>query len=369
MVTADTPQVISGIKTFPPGTLLMRRDDGTTHEPYSDANPPRSLERVLEVQQPTPRAGTAVEWTPDGKSLYMRAPDGTITMIGPTAATGGGADFTIDYTTTTPATPTTGVVPFSRFRARRLLATIGPSGQDTSYQPAFFANRIALVRAINGVAAPSAEGVATTAISTPTAIANASTNFYTSMVKTRYSSTATAGTAGGLRSTTSQWFLSSTANMGGFFFVCRFGLGAATATNRVFVGLMASTANPGNVNPSTFTNMLGFGCDASQTTFRIMHNASAAAATMVDLGTDFPSAVSAAGTNFYEARLFAPSAGGSSVRWSMTRLNDGAMAQGIVNTNLPPLGTAMSSFLWHNNGTTAAVASIDLQSLYIETDN
>lgn len=52
---------------------------------YSDSNPPQSFMRTqfAPASLVTPAAGFADESTPDGKSLWMKAPDGTLTLIGP----------------------------------------------------------------------------------------------------------------------------------------------------------------------------------------------------------------------------------------------------------------------------------------------
>lgn len=53
---------------------------------YSDSNPPESFEQTILSSTPaSPPTGEAVSWTTDGKSLDMRASDGTITRIGPSA--------------------------------------------------------------------------------------------------------------------------------------------------------------------------------------------------------------------------------------------------------------------------------------------
>lgn len=75
--------------------------DGTNRA-YSDSNPPESLERTLTSTPATPRTGVSVEWTPDGKSLMMRAPDGTTTRIGPATGAYPWTEqvLTADYTNT-----------------------------------------------------------------------------------------------------------------------------------------------------------------------------------------------------------------------------------------------------------------------------
>lgn len=52
---------------------------------YSDSNPPDTLDQTIwpNASVPTPAAGISRMSTPDGKSLYLKASDGTQTMIGP----------------------------------------------------------------------------------------------------------------------------------------------------------------------------------------------------------------------------------------------------------------------------------------------
>ena len=78
MVLASA-QLNTGIKTFQTGTLLMR-DPGNTFsaEPYSDANPPMTLNMTDQSTLPaTPVAGQSTLYTPDGKSIKLLDNDGT----------------------------------------------------------------------------------------------------------------------------------------------------------------------------------------------------------------------------------------------------------------------------------------------------
>ena len=163
---------------------------------------------------------------------------------------------------------------------------------------------------------------------------------------------------------------SSTANKGGFFFVCRFGINLVTATNRGFIGLALTTAAYAPaVNPSTLFSQIGFSWDSTQTTMRFTSAAATGANVQTDLGANFPVNVNA--TNFYEVRMFSPSAGGQTVSWSAQRLNDGAFASGTFSTaaSMPALDAPLTAHVHHGNGTTAAAVNIDVQSLYIESDN
>lgn len=271
-----------------------------------------------------------------------------------------------------PTAPATGLKFFTKYGARRIPAFMAAGGQWSAIQPGLFGNRISWLAAINNSATPSVWGMAAPtyvngAGSTPTAVAIATTNLYTSITRFRLAGTAIAGNAGSMR-TAAQWFTSSTANMGGFFFVARFGLNATTATNRVFVGMSATTtALAANADPSTFLNMFGIAADSAHTTFRFMHNDGSGTATSVDCGTSF--SCQTAATNFYEVRLYAPPGGGNTVNWCIIRLNDGVQRQGIATTDLPAINTMLAAHIMHSNGTTGATPSVDIQSLYVEQDN
>jgi hypothetical protein len=252
-----------------------------------------------------------------------------------------------------------------------LPAFIGPTGQDSQLQPALFSNRVARLSSLHSTAAMVGDGfpaptVYTTASTAVTILP--STGFFTGMVRTRFPSATTAGSFAGFRIPNPQFFLSSTANLGGFFFVARFGINAGNATSRAFVGMSSATANESNADPSTLLNRIGFGFNAASTNW-YFHSAGASAnATTVDLGASFPAR--AYTSSFFEFRIYAPSAAGQTVYWSAQRLNDGAFVQGgPVTTNLPAVtSTLLTPHMWLNNNT-SGVVSMDVQSLYVETDN
>jgi hypothetical protein len=285
-----------------------------------------------------------------------------------TPATGGGPDMATEYTSTQPASPTRGLTLFTRMKARRLPAIVGPSGQDTSLQPGLFANRVARMNSVNATT-PTYDGLALANVTSPAAVTIATTNFYSAMVRSRWSSSTTASTSGGYRTSAGQWFMSSTAGLGGFFFVCRFGIAVVPSSTQTqwFVGLSTSTSQlSATANPTSLLNLIGFGSDLTGTTIRFIQNAGGTATT-VDLGANFPSKTAA--TYFYEVRMFSAAGAGQSVTWSATRLNDGLYAEGTATTNLPAVNTLMATHANIGNGSQAAAASIDIQSLYIETDN
>lgn len=63
---------------------------------------------------------------------------------------------------------------------------------------------------------------------------------------------------------------SSTANTGGFTVIVRMSVKNWASGKRWFVGMTMSTTAPGNVEPSSFTNIFGVGCDSTDTTAKFM---------------------------------------------------------------------------------------------------
>ena len=329
----------------------------------------------------TPAAGTSYDWTTDGKSLDMKAPNGTVTRIGPSAGGTPGVaasyGLTQEYTNTNPGAPATGLTIFARRHARALAATVGPNGLDTRYQPAIFSNRIARMNAVNAQQQPTTDGAAFTYASSgttnPVAITTDTSGFFAAMVRSRFASAATAGSSGLIRVTTPQWFLSATSNLGGFFFVARFGLWTAPASGQGFFGLTSQAANYATTAPGSQLNQIGLYFNNTDTNFKFI-TAGSAVGTPVDLGANFPCNVAA--TWFFELNIFCPSGLGQYGFWSMTRLNDNVEASGsfgspglVNNTLIPNSGVLLAPQLVYNNGVNTTINRLEVQSLYIESDN
>jgi hypothetical protein len=240
-----------------------------------------------------------------------------------------------------------------------------------------FANKIATWSAVPSFSAtavaPTQDGIAVQETGTPAGIAPAATNLFTMATRRRYSSTAVAGTAGGIRGGALAYGLSTVANVGGFFFVCRFGLSASVSTNRVFVGMSQSqtganaapVALNAGLNPSTYLQSIGLYADTTMTSFGIMSNGATAVAQAAAFGALFPAQTSS--LDFYEFRLYAAQGQNTRVDWSLVRLNTSDIIQGSLTANLPTL--LMAPHVMHGNGTTTAIVSVDIQTLYLETDN
>jgi len=283
-------------------------------------------------------------------------------------AASGSPVLSMDASPTTPAADKLTV--FARkFGGRMMMAQKGPSGLDTSMQPHFGRNAVAIVRPNGNSTTVSAFGAAVSATGTPTAANWASTNLYTSMRRIDYLVTTAATTAvAGFRGAASQWWTGNAAGRGGFHYVCRWGAatGVSTATHRAFTGFRNATAAPTDVQPSSLTNILGMGWDSADTNIQFMYNDGAGTASKVDLGASFavPTTDRAA---VYELAMFcAPNT--TTINYEVTNLTSGAVATGSVNTDIPGTTTALNFYGYTSVGGTSSVVGYTLFGLYIETD-
>jgi hypothetical protein len=269
----------------------------------------------------------------------------------------------------TPATPSLGVSTYVKdVGGRQMFAQIGKSGVDYSFQPFFARNSIfsfkangnATTSTVFGNVAPTANGTATTRLV-------ATTNFFTWMRRVGYVSNTTGNSSSGLRHTQLQYGLGNGAGRGGFHFVVRFGISDATLVPgaRLFVGMASTAAVLGNADPSTFTNIIGVGLDAADTTLQIMHNDGAGSATKINLGASFPESTN---TDLYELSLYCPP-NGIEVDYQVINLSTGVSTSGAIINNLPVNTQLLAWQIWRHNVATGLAVGIDVASVYIETDN
>lgn len=266
---------------------------------------------------------------------------------------------------TTPAAGNIRVYASSR-AGRGFLKVMGPTGLDYALQPAIFSNKIGWWTANGNGTGVSVINFGNTTTGTATTRNVATTNMLTATKRVSFVSAGTAGSSAGTRHALAQYWFGNASGLGGFYYVSRFGINTAVATTRSFVGLSATTGALASANPSTFLNFVAFGCDAADTQFTFMHNNGAGAAVKDALTGSFPCNTS--GTDLYEARIFVPP-NGSTVYYSLLRVNTGDYYEGSTATDLPANTTLMAPQIWINNGTTAAAVDMSVISQYIETDN
>lgn len=253
---------------------------------------------------------------------------------------------------------------------RMMLKMVGPSGLDTTLQPHTGRNKVSQwLAAGNSTTITVVGGAALTATGTATTVNVATTNIYTRIRRMEYLVTTAATTAvAGWRVPAVMWTTGAGGNLGGFHLICTWGnaTGAATATNRCFVGMQGSTAAPTDVEPSTLTNILGMGWGAADTNVGFFHNDASGTASRIDLGANFPVPTTDRSQG-YELLIFSPPGGGI-VYYKVININTGNFAEGSVTTDLPPATTFIGPRGWMSVGGTSSVIGIALSSLYIDTD-
>lgn len=241
-------------------------------------------------------------------------------------------------------------------------------GVTTPVMPHIGRNRVAAWHSAgNDTTITAIDAAALTATGTATAANVATTNLYSSMRRTDYLVTVASTTAvAGWRSAAALWWRGNAANLGGFHFICRWAnaTGAATTTNRCFVGLANSTAAPTDVEPSSQTNIIGVGWDAADANIQIMTNA-ASTTTKTDLGASFV-VPTVDRSKVYELALYCPP-NSNSVFYEFTDLITGSIATGTLTTNLPANTTFLGPRGWMSVGGTSSVIGITLCSMTIET--
>lgn len=229
-----------------------------------------------------------------------------------------------------------------------------------------------VVKAVAGVAAPSAVGIAMTATGTNTLAASANTSYYTQLPKTEYLVTTAATTAvAGVRSSQAEFWRGNAAGQGGFYFNAVWGPATGPSTTagtlRLFAGLVGATGAPTDVDPSTITQCIGMGCDSTDTQLQFMYHTGTAAITKVPIGSSlqFPKP-STDRFDVYMLELYCPP-NDSYIGWRVTNLRSGAVAYGQANSNLPAASTFLNPRICASVGGTSSVVGVALMSMYIET--
>lgn len=250
---------------------------------------------------------------------------------------------------------------------------MGPSGLDATVQPSIGRNKVALWQA-NGAGDTTTTALGAVSISitgTATAANMATTTRQTTMRRVEFLQTQARSTnVVGFRSAAAAYARGGpNSGDGGFHMIANWGpaTGVATATNRAFVGMANSTVAPTDVNPSTLTNMMGFGWDSTDTNIQFMTNDSSGTATKIDLGASFP-VPTANRTKMYETIIFVAPGPSTSIGYKITDLATGAIAEGTVSSDLVANTTYLAPRGYMSVGGTSSVIGIAFSNLYVETD-
>lgn len=273
----------------------------------------------------------------------------------------------IQAITNEPSAPGAGTLRlYSKNIAGRILPKwIGPSGLDTPFQPALFANNMSLWTTTNATAGLWT-GTVGAGAGTFSTIIPTFTNIYTSTRRSRYANVVTTtNQVLGQRNTEFMFFRGSIAATGGFFFFARFGFDGWTTGGRLFVGLHTST-NVVALDPSSQLNILGFGIDAGNTAITFMHNDASGTATKDTIATQ----PALATNNGYDAYIFAKP-NDNTVYYRLVDINTQTeLVNSSTSTDLPAntVGLTVGALASNAALTTVNATMLGVNRMYVETD-
>lgn len=249
---------------------------------------------------------------------------------------------------------------------------MGPSGLDFPFQPHQGFNNVAGWRGGNTTTAATCLGVIgalafTANISSVQNPTPSTASLFGSTRRTRMRTAATAGGVASVRISSALYLCRGVApNIGGFHFAARFGAAELVAGMRTFVGLWNGTSNPTNIDwlTDTASSRVGIGASNNTGNWQIIHTLAGQTPTTVDLGIF----LGVNNTDLIELVMFCPP-GGSTISWRARNLSFNNFSQeGVISTNMPAASTMMGPLISVSNNATAAIASLDVVSLYVETD-
>lgn len=265
-----------------------------------------------------------------------------------------------------PSLPVTGLKMFSSDSTGfQILSSIDPIGIINQYQTSLFTRDISIWKAQGNGNTIFLMGFGNSTTGTVTTRSVASNNLFTQTRRVGYVSTATAGSSAGTRHGAQQFWRGNQPNLGGFLYVSQFGLSSASsvATQRAFVGLIASTATLSNQDPSHSSNknIIGFGVDSGDSSWTFMHNDNSGQPIKEPLTGTFPLDQS---VSLFESRIYSPP-NGNTIYYSL-RVLGGSFYSSSISTVIPSQSTFLSPIIWTNNGSTASAVGIDVVFQYIE---
>lgn len=265
-----------------------------------------------------------------------------------------------------PLAPSAGLRLFARSRAgRALLAYIGPSGVDNSFQPQLWGNRVAIVRPGSGTGL-SSWGLTPTTAATLSHPAPSNASVGESMYRTRFSTSTTAGNASGWRDAVNTFWRGNAAGAGGFFHHFRVCSGSIGLTGgEAIVGLASATAALAGA-PSALADVLGIGYDVADTNWQFMRRTGTGAVVKVDLGVA-KTVLNAVLDLFLFSAPNGTSIGVRVVRQTSFSANT-VLLDTAYTTDIPASATLLGRHCQVRNGTTAAAHNLDHVGTYSDSD-
>lgn len=243
---------------------------------------------------------------------------------------------------------------------------IDPDGMDYPIQEHLGFNYVSMIGPSAGSSALTVFGNTITTVGTVSHPTITPTTRLNATRRSRITSATTAGSLSSNRVGASEVIRGNAAGIGGFFFVCRFGLGVLQSGNRAFFGLTdTATTAPTNIDPTTSTTpgKVGMAINANSGNWKLVNNITGAAPTVLDLGTDFSVNLS----DLLELVLHCkPNDDG--IGYRVKNLSTGVTVAGKLTTNIPSNTTVLGRTHWMTNNAAAAAVAFDLVKSYISSD-
>jgi hypothetical protein len=233
-----------------------------------------------------------------------------------------------------------------------------------------WSNNCAMWVANGGATTVGVLGFGNTTTGTATARTLTTVGLLNSTRRLGYVSAAAAGSSAGTRFAAANFWRGNAAGLGGFDYLAVFGLPTFASTSRFFVGLQSGTAVIGNVDPSSLTNILGFGADIADANVQLLVNDAVGTATKVDLGASF---VKTDTNALYQVRISCvpnetwPPSSTPPVICEIAKLNTTTKFSRSLTADIPTNATLMQTQVWVNNGTVAAAVAVDVSRQSIVT--
>lgn len=269
-------------------------------------------------------------------------------------------------TTTTPASPSDGLIIYSENIAGEIQPKIiNSNGVNSILQESFLSNGI--IMALPG-ASNSLSYIGQGSFSAVGTIANPALTTSSLRESTRrvtVTSATTANSTSELRQGLAQMFRGGVEGLGGFYVSMTFGISSIIPTQRLAVGIWASTvATSASTEPSTIFNGVWVGNDLGDTNLQLMHNNNVGTATKIDLGSNF---VKNQQNAIYELSLFCKS-NDDKIQYRVKRLDSTGEVSGAITTNIPLHSSFLTPHYYANNGGETGAVVLDFYKYYLKTN-
>lgn len=112
---------------------------------------------------------------------------------------------------------------------------------------------------------------------------------------------------------------------------------------------------------STIVNFVGLAHEVNDANYSIVHNDASGTATIIDLGSNFPTRPTA--NHWYQLELWGRN---SAMYYAVTNLQTGSTASGTISSNLPSNSDGLCPMAFVNNASSGASQGLLYERTYYE---